>query len=94
MPPRCHGCQKWGHTDKNCSKNKKTKETEEESKKPASLAEGNETDAPRAGLETGGETVNENSESIDIEKHVLEVGMLTTRLGLNPLSFIINPVLY
>ncbi|KAH0850815.1 LOW QUALITY PROTEIN: hypothetical protein HID58_095224, partial [Brassica napus] len=24
LPPRCLGCQTWGHTDKNCPKNKKT----------------------------------------------------------------------
>lgn len=28
LPPRCNGCQKWGHTDKTCSKNKKIKTNE------------------------------------------------------------------
>uniref|UniRef100_A0A0D3BM65 DUF4283 domain-containing protein n=1 Tax=Brassica oleracea var. oleracea TaxID=109376 RepID=A0A0D3BM65_BRAOL len=73
LPPRCHGCQKWGHTDKNCSKNKKTKETEEESKKPASLAEGNETDALQAASAQQSSTKGSEEEQSAMENAVKDI---------------------
>lgn len=44
LPPRCLGCQKWGHTDKNCSKNKHNKEKEDGTKAVESNVEGTSTE--------------------------------------------------
>ncbi|CDY39577.1 BnaCnng09460D [Brassica napus] len=44
LPPRCLGCQKWGHTDKTCSKNKHIKEKTEDAKELETVVEGTGTD--------------------------------------------------
>lgn len=78
LPPRCNGCQKWGHTYKNCPKNKKNKEKEEDSKQ-SPHAEANKAGGSQAESESGGgEPGKENSKTIDIEKPVLEVANLTS----------------
>lgn len=74
LPPRCLGCQKWGHTDKTCSKNKHIKDKTEVEKEKEQLAEGTGTDK----LQAGSVVANEVSKSIDIENPVLEVAHLAT----------------
>lgn len=82
LPPRCLGCQTWGHTDKSCPKNKKNKEeivdsksvTEEEEKiaKPADLKE------QIVDVDT---LVNVAANPIDIEEPVMEVSKLNPDVG-------------
>ena len=74
LPPRCLGCQKWGHTDKTCSKNKHIKEKKEDAKEIKTGVEGTRTD----GLQSGLVVVNGNQKSIDLENLVLEVAHLAT----------------
>ncbi|KAH0893298.1 hypothetical protein HID58_055727 [Brassica napus] len=74
LPPRCLGCQKWGHTDKTCSKNKHIKEKKEDAKEIKTGVEGTRTD----GLQSGLVVVNGNQKSIDLENPVLEVAHLAT----------------
>ncbi|KAL0657191.1 hypothetical protein Bca4012_077775 [Brassica carinata] len=69
LPPRCLGCQLWGHTDKTCSKNKhikdKTKGAKEKEKDPV----GSDMEAPL----TNSAKETEVSKSIDTDKPVQEV---------------------
>ena len=74
LPPRCLDCQKWGHTDKTCSKKKCIKDKEEVAKEKEQLAEGNGTDD----LQAGSVVANEVSKCIDIGNPVLEVAHLAT----------------
>ncbi|KAG5376133.1 hypothetical protein IGI04_040729 [Brassica rapa subsp. trilocularis] len=74
LPPRCLGCQKWGHTDKTCSKNKHVKDKTEVEKENEKVAESTGTEGLQAGLAV----ITENSKPIDIENPVLEVAPLAT----------------
>ncbi|KAH0922756.1 hypothetical protein HID58_022774, partial [Brassica napus] len=74
LPPRCLGCQKWGHTDKTCSKNKHVKDKTEVAKENEKAAESTGTEGLQAGLVV----ITENSKPIDIENPVLEVALLAT----------------
>lgn len=66
LPPRCLGCQKWGHTDKTCLRNKHIKEKDEVVKEKEN------------GLTPGSEVANEALKSIDIENLVLEAAHMAT----------------
>ncbi|KAF2612984.1 hypothetical protein F2Q70_00009203 [Brassica cretica] len=74
LPPRCLDCQKWGHTDKTCSKKKRIKDKEEVAKEKEQVAEGTGTDD----LQAGSVVANEVSKYIDIGNPVLEVAHLAT----------------
>ncbi|KAG2295456.1 hypothetical protein Bca52824_042125 [Brassica carinata] len=63
LPPRCLDCQKWGHTDKTCSKKKRIKDKEEVSKEKE---------------QAGSVVANEVSKYIDIGNPVLEVAHVAT----------------
>lgn len=79
LPPRCHGCQKWGHTDKSCPKNKKSKEKlGEEVEQQANAEGGTEAFIPQEGSIAGEQHVNTNSKTIDIEQPVLEAANLAS----------------
>ncbi|KAF3529178.1 hypothetical protein DY000_02040248 [Brassica cretica] len=68
LPPRCVGCQKWGHTDKNCSKNKEIKDAGDVER---SLTSRETTEKSVDHEETPG-VDGELSKSIDIEEPVME----------------------
>lgn len=72
LPPRCLGCQKWGHTDANCSKNKKIKDLGGAGRNIIS-GETSDESADRAVTLVGD---NDNSKPIDIEDPVLEAAKL------------------
>ncbi|KAG2329568.1 hypothetical protein Bca4012_020878 [Brassica carinata] len=57
LPPRCLGCKQWGHTDKNCTKNKKSKDIENASNTRPVAEE---------------EVVKENTMAIDMVEPVME----------------------
>ncbi|KAG2269263.1 hypothetical protein Bca4012_071566 [Brassica carinata] len=69
LPPRCLGCQLWGHTDKTCSKNKHNKDKTEGAKEKEKDPVGSDTEAPL----TNSARETEVSKSIDTDKPVQEV---------------------
>ncbi|KAG2323139.1 hypothetical protein Bca52824_016352 [Brassica carinata] len=77
LPPRCHGCQKWGHNDKNCSKNKLNKEIQD----AEHSGKAQEKNGGSVGLE---DTIINNQKSIDIADPVLEVANMSTEQVIAP----------
>lgn len=69
LPPRCLGCQIWGHTDKTCSKNKRIKDKTEGAKEKENdpAGSGTESNLANSAKET------EVSKSIDTSEGVQEV---------------------
>lgn len=75
--PRCHGCQKWGHTDKNCFKNKLNKEIQD----AEHSGKAQEKNGGFVGIE---DTILNNQKSIDISDPVLEVANMSTEQVIAP----------
>ena len=69
LPPRCLGCQIWGHTDKTCSKNKQIKDKTEGAKEKEKEPAGSGTEATL----TNSAKETEITKSIDTDKPVQEV---------------------
>lgn len=69
LPPRCLGCKQWGHTDKNCTKNKKSKDIENALNVKESTENSDDLETQPVAEE---EVVKENTKAIDMVEPVME----------------------
>lgn len=69
LPPRCLECQKWSHTEKNCTRNKKSKDTEKASNVEDTTGKSDDLEIQPVVVDG---VVKENSKAIDMVKPVME----------------------